>query len=94
MIHRGRNLQTFLRQGVILVRLGTLTFNDALDAIIKIYGIFSWALSEGSLELGDFINYEENDTLYVLNRLLTSKKDTANMKVLMSVNALLLDLIP
>ena len=86
MIYRGRNLGTFLQQGVTLVGLETLTFNDALDAIIKIYGIFSQTLPEGSLKPGDFINHEKNNTLHVLNRLLTSKKDVVNMKVLMPVN--------
>ena len=56
-----------------MVGLETLTFNDALDAIIEIYGIFSQTLPEGSLEPGDFINHEKNNTLHVLNRLLTSK---------------------
>lgn len=65
-----------------LVGLGTSTFNDALDAISEIYGLFSRALPEGSLEPGDSVTRGEIDTLHVSNRLLTPKKDTVNMKVL------------
>jgi hypothetical protein len=69
-------------QGVTLVGLGTATFNDALDAIDKIYGIFSCVLPEGSLDPGDCITHSNNATLHISNRLLTPAKDTQNMEAI------------
>jgi hypothetical protein len=71
-----------MRQGVTLVGLGTATFNDALDGIDEIYGIFSRALLEGSLGPGDCIACSGDPTLHVSNRLLTPKKDALNMNAI------------
>ena len=69
-----------------MVRLNTPMFNDALNAIVEIYGIFSWTLPEGSLEWRDFISHGKNDMLHISNRLLTPRKDMANMNVITPVN--------
>jgi hypothetical protein len=70
-----------MRQGVTLVGLGTSTFDDALDAIDEIYGIFSRALPEGSLGPVDSITRNGENALHASNRLLTPTKDALNMKV-------------
>jgi hypothetical protein len=71
-----------MRQGVTLVGLGTATFNDALDGIDEIYGIFSRALPEGSLGPGDCIVRSGDPALHMSNRLLTPKKDALNMNAI------------
>ncbi|KIL65175.1 hypothetical protein M378DRAFT_77339, partial [Amanita muscaria Koide BX008] len=79
---RARHPGPFMRQGVMLVGLDTPTFNNALDAIDEIYGIFGRTLPEGTLEPGDSITRAENCILHASNRLLTPKRDALNTKVL------------
>lgn len=64
-----------MRQGVTLLGLGTAMFRHALEAADEIYGVFSRALPEGSLESMSI----EDDALHASNRLLTPKRDACNM---------------
>lgn len=71
-----------MKQEITLAGLGTATFNRAIAAVRKIYGLFDRAFEEGQLEPIDFLKKNEGfgSMLEVGNRYLTPRKDAPDVK--------------
>lgn len=65
----------FLRQGVCITGLGSLTFSKALDCAFQIFGMFSRHIPEKKLKEWKVGTYNDYPSLDLSNQMFTPRKE-------------------